>query len=198
MLQETFQFQKDLCESTFSIATAVQENCETLLKDTLELTPWVPAEGKNAFLYWSEQCWSTLANLKGSSLMSIEYLEKIITPPESQDKKRPTAKKAVVVPPLKSSTTPAKSEVTVKAPAKKTTRAKSTGTQKKTTTSASTTAKKTATARKSTAVKTASKKSAAVKTQQTKKADSLQPTGNQSVTPPVAAKKSGSAEPKVS
>ncbi len=197
MLQETFQFQKDLCESTFSIATAVQENCETLLKDTLELTPWVPAEGKNAYLFWSEQYWSTLANLKGSSLMSIEYLEKIITPQKSQDKKSPTAKKTGVVPQVKASAAPAKSEIKAKAPAKKTTRAKSTGTKKKTT-PASTSAKKAATAKKSTSVKAAPKKSPAVKTQQTKKADSLQPTGNQSVTPQVTAKKSGDAESKVS
>ncbi len=188
MLHEAFQFQKDLCESTFSIATSVQENYENLLKDTLDLTPWFPAEGKKAYLYWSERYWSTLANLKGSSLMSLEYLEKIITPPKGQAKDTPTEKKAAV-PAKKNNAVQARAATKSKPAVKKSTQAKSPAAQKKATT-ASATARKTSAAKKSTTTKTAAKKTPVKKTQETK---TTQPAAAQS-----AATKPGDTETKVS
>lgn len=168
MLHETFQFQRELCESTFSITTSVQENCETLLKETLELSPWLPAEGKKVCLYLSDQYWSTMANLKGSSLMSLDYVEKILTPSGGQTKSAPTENKASVTPPSKSHVTEAKTPVKAKSPVKKkTTRTKSTNSPKRKTTAASTPAKKTAVAKKATTVNTAQKKSPAAKAQNT-------------------------------
>ncbi len=189
MLHEAFQFQKDLCESTFSIATSVQENCENLLKDSLDLTPWFPDEGKKACLYWSERYWSTLANLKGSSLLSIEYLEKIITPPKSQVKDSPTEKKA--------SAAQARAATKPKAAVKKTTQAKSSATQKKTPT-ASATARKTSAAKKSTTAKTAAKKTPVKKTQEAKKSVSPKPKTAQPTAAQTAAAKPGDTETKVS
>ena len=170
MLHETFQFQRELCESTFSMATSVQENCETLLKETLELSPWLPAEGKKVCLYLSDQYWSTMANLKGSSLLSLDYVEKILTPPTSQAKSTPTEKKTNVLTPSKARTTSAKSSVNAKSPAKKTTKAKSTSPTKRKKTATSTPAKKVTTANKTTTVKATQKKSATAKTQVTAKA----------------------------
>ncbi len=188
MLHEAFQFQKDLCESTFSIATSVQENYENLLKDTLDLTPWFPAEGKKAYLYWSERYWSTLANLKGSSLMSIEYLEKIITPPKGQAKETPAEKKAAV-PAKKNNAVQARTATKTKPAVKKTTQAKRPAAKKKASTASATT-RKTSVATKSTTAKTAAKKTPVKKNQETK---TTQPAAAQA-----SATKTGDTETKVS
>jgi hypothetical protein len=80
MLQQAFEFQKTMCDSSFTIATSVQENCENIMKDMLELNPWLPAQGKKACMDYSEQYWLGLNKCRKASLSGIEYLEKLVTP----------------------------------------------------------------------------------------------------------------------
>lgn len=81
MLQQTFEFQKTLCDSTFTIAASVQENCENIMKDMLDLYPWLPAQGKKACLEYSEQYWLGLNKCRKASLSGIEYFEQLVTQP---------------------------------------------------------------------------------------------------------------------
>jgi len=80
MLQQTIEFQKTLCDSTFTIATSVQENCENIMKDMMEFYPWLPAQGKKVCLDYSEQYWLGLNKCRKASLSGIEYLEQLISP----------------------------------------------------------------------------------------------------------------------
>ncbi len=80
MLQQAFEFHKTLCDSTFTIAASVQENCENIMKDMLDLYPLLPAQGKKACLDYSEQYWLGLNQCRKASLSGIEYLEQLITP----------------------------------------------------------------------------------------------------------------------
>ena len=94
MLEKVFQFQKDLCDSTYTIASSVQENYESVLKNTLDYYPWLPDQGKKVCLFWSEQCWLGLDNLKKASLSNLDYIEKMVTPPTLKQKTTKAAKQA--------------------------------------------------------------------------------------------------------
>ena len=180
MLQEAFQFQKDLCESTFSIATSMQENCENMLKDSLDLNPWLPLEGKKVCLFFSEQYWSTLANMKSSSLLSLDYVENLFTPPESQAKVSPPAAKT--------------SMEKTKPTTRKTTATKSTRAKKTTTTPVS--AKKSTPAKKTATGKSTPRQSQAVKSQGAKKSVSTKAPAKKPTSSSATAKKSGGTETK--
>lgn len=80
MLQQAWQLQRKVCESTFTIATSVQENSENIMKDMLELNPWMPAESKKVCLDCSEQYWLGLNQCKKASLSGIDFLEQLVTP----------------------------------------------------------------------------------------------------------------------
>lgn len=103
MLQQAFEFQKTLCDSTFTIAASVQENCENIMKDMLDLYPWLPAQGKKACLDCSEQYWLGLNKCRKASLSGIDYLEQLVTPPIKAKEK--TESKTT-----KDKTTPAKAK----------------------------------------------------------------------------------------
>ena len=92
MLHQALEFQKTLCDSSFTIATSVQENCENIMKDMLELSPWLPEQGKKACLDYSEQYWLGLNKCRRASLSGIDYLEQLISP-LSETKKKGTAQK---------------------------------------------------------------------------------------------------------
>ena len=94
ILQQAFEFQKTLCDSTFTIATSVQEKCENIMKDMLDLQPWLPAQGKKACLDYSEQYWLGLNKCRKASLSGLEYLEQLVTPPAKADKKQATPQAA--------------------------------------------------------------------------------------------------------
>jgi hypothetical protein len=94
MLQHAFEFQKTLCDSTFTIATSVQEKCENIMKDMLDLHPWLPVQGKKACLDYSEQYWLGLNKCRKASLSGLEYLEQLISPPAKADKKQATPQAA--------------------------------------------------------------------------------------------------------
>ena len=81
MLHETFQFQKTLCDGSFTIATSIQENCESILKEALNLSPWIPEQGKKACLDSSEQYWLGLNKCRQATLASIDYFESLVLPP---------------------------------------------------------------------------------------------------------------------
>lgn len=80
MLQQAWQLQRKVCDSTFTIATSVQENCENIMKDMLELNPWMPAESKKVCMDYSEQYWLGLNQCKKASLSGIDFLEQLVTP----------------------------------------------------------------------------------------------------------------------
>jgi len=96
MLQHAFEFQKTLCDSTFTIAASVQENCENIMKDMLDLYPLLPAQGKKAYIDYSEQYWLGLNKCRKASLSGIDYLEQLVTQPikaEGKTAARQTASK---------------------------------------------------------------------------------------------------------
>lgn len=94
MLQHAFDLQKTLCDSTFTIATSVQENCENIMKDMLDLYPWLPEKGKKAYMDYSEQYWLGLNKCRKASLSGIEYLEQLVTQPmKAKEKTAPTKAK---------------------------------------------------------------------------------------------------------
>lgn len=102
MLQQTLQFQKEVCDASFTIATSVQENCENILKDTLKLYPMMPKEGKELCLYCSEQYWLSLNRMRKTSLASIDLFEKFTAPPMVFPTKKTDRKKAAPAEPKKS------------------------------------------------------------------------------------------------
>jgi hypothetical protein len=115
MLQQAFEFQKTVCDSSFTIATSVQENCENIMKDMLELYPWLPAQGKKACMEYSEQYWLGLNKCRKASLSGIEYLEKLVTP-TMQDEEKAAGKSAKEKPaPAKTSKQAEKSSTPAKA-----------------------------------------------------------------------------------
>jgi hypothetical protein len=81
MLQQTFEFQKTMCDSSFTIATSMQEKCENVMKEMLDLTPWLPEQGKKACLDYSEQYWLGLNKCRKVSLSGIDYIEQLVTAP---------------------------------------------------------------------------------------------------------------------
>ncbi|MDJ0622807.1 MAG: hypothetical protein QNJ17_07565 [Desulfocapsaceae bacterium] len=122
MLQQTLQFQKEVFDASFTIATSVQENCENILKDTLKLYPLIPKEGKELCLYYSEQYWLSLNRMRKTSLASIDLFEKFTAPPSgSTEKKTEIRKKAAPAQPKKITAKPkasAKNNTAVKKQAK--------------------------------------------------------------------------------
>lgn len=93
MLPRTLHVQKEVCNVSFTIATSVQENCENILKDTLELFPWMPKEQKGLCLYCSEQYRLSLSRLKKTSLASIDLFERFSLPPTAMSEKKPERRK---------------------------------------------------------------------------------------------------------
>jgi hypothetical protein len=87
MLQQAFEFQKTVCDSSFTIAASVQENCENIMKDMLDLYPWLPAQGKKVCLEYSEQYWLGLNKCRKASLSGIEYFEQLVTQPLKAEEK---------------------------------------------------------------------------------------------------------------
>lgn len=112
MLQQTLQFQKEVCNASFTIATSIQENCENILKDTLELYPLMPKEGKELCLYCSEQYWLSMNRLKKTSLASIDLFEKFTAPPSVASEKK--AGRGKTTAPAEPKKTTAKTKATVK------------------------------------------------------------------------------------
>lgn len=125
MLQQTLQFQKEVCDASFTIATSVQENCENILKDTLKLYPMMPKEGKEMYLYCSEQYWLSLNRMRKASLASIDLFESLAAPPSlSPEKKTERRVKAAPAQPKKAAAktnTTAKSNAAAKTQTKATT-----------------------------------------------------------------------------
>ena len=112
MLQQTLQFQKEVCDASFTIVTSVQENCENILKDTLKLYPLMPKEGKDFCLYCSEQYWLSLNRMRKNSLASIDLFEQFTAPPAvSSVKKTEKSRKAAPAEPKKP---PVKTKAVVK------------------------------------------------------------------------------------
>lgn len=171
MLNQTLEFQKSLYDSTFTIITSVQENCEDMLKNTLQLYPWIPEPGKQACLFLSDQYWQGVRQIKASSLLQLDYMESLLSPPEKkQEKKSGSVAKVTPVAPqkpaidktqtvAKTAAKPAKT-ATRRAPAPKTKpaakRTSASATTKKPTT-------KRATAKKTTTTRAAAKKTATLK-----------------------------------
>lgn len=90
MLHQAFEFQKTICDSSFTIAASVQENCENIMKDMLDFYPWLPEQGKKTCLDYSEQYWLGINKCRKASLSGIDYLEQLMSPP-SDTKKKGTA-----------------------------------------------------------------------------------------------------------
>lgn len=53
LLRQTIRFQRNALQNSLAMISAVQQHGEGFLKSTLEHTPWVPGEGKDACLFWA-------------------------------------------------------------------------------------------------------------------------------------------------
>lgn len=130
MLQQTLQFQKEVCDASFTIATSIQENCENILKDTLEFYPLMPKEGKELCLYCSEQYWLSLNRLKKTSLAGLDLFGKFTTPPSVAPDKKTGRGKTAAPAASKKTTVKAKSTPKTTGAAKKPTNTGRTNTEK--------------------------------------------------------------------
>lgn len=53
MLCQTIRFQRTALQNSLAMITAVQKHGERLLKTTLEQSPWIPGESRDACLFWA-------------------------------------------------------------------------------------------------------------------------------------------------
>ena len=53
LLCQTIRFQRTALQNSLAMISAVQQHGEKLLKSTLEQSPWIPGEGKDACLFWA-------------------------------------------------------------------------------------------------------------------------------------------------
>ena len=69
LLRQTIRFQRTALQNSLAMISAVQQHGEKLLKSTLEQSPWIPGEGKDACLFWAG-LWTKNLTKRLSSIMT--------------------------------------------------------------------------------------------------------------------------------
>jgi len=77
LLCQTIRFQRTALQNSLAMISAVQQHGEKLLKTTLEQSPWIPGEGKDACLFlaglWTKNL-TGMTDLVDKNLATMERL----------------------------------------------------------------------------------------------------------------------------
>lgn len=77
LLRQTIRFQRTALQNSLAMLNAVQQHGESLLKTTLDHSPWLPGEGRDACLFWTGLWTNNLAgvtDLVDKNLATMERL----------------------------------------------------------------------------------------------------------------------------
>lgn len=80
IISTSLGFNNTTLTNTLTILSDMQQHGESLLKTTLEQTPWLPGSSKDVCLYWVDSYSTYLKNLKAMADLGIAEMERISLP----------------------------------------------------------------------------------------------------------------------
>jgi hypothetical protein len=90
MTKEILDFQKDVISQWYDVMTSMQEQSAASLKTVLDLSSWMPDEGRRLLLNWVDACQKGCDDYKELVADSLSGLEKVLV---IQSKKTVASKK---------------------------------------------------------------------------------------------------------
>jgi outer membrane biosynthesis protein TonB len=80
IISKSLGLNKTAFTNTMTILSTMQQHGESLLKTTLEQSPWLPGSSKDACLYWADFYSKYFNNLKSMADQSFAEIERISLP----------------------------------------------------------------------------------------------------------------------
>lgn len=96
LLCQTIRFQRTALQNSLAMISAVQQHGEKLLKTTLDQSPWIPGEGKDACLFWAGIWTKNLTGMTDLVDKNLATMERFTSTGEKRQagKERPPEKPA--------------------------------------------------------------------------------------------------------
>ena len=96
LLCQTIRFQRTALQNSLAMISAVQQHGEKLLKSTLDQSPWIPGEGKDACLFWAGLWTKNLTGMTDLVDKNLATMERLTSTGKKREagKARPPEKPA--------------------------------------------------------------------------------------------------------
>ena len=85
LLCQTIRFQRTALQNSLAMISAVQQHGEKLLKSTLEQSPWIPGEGKDACLFWAGLWTKNLTGMTDLVDKNLATMERLTSTGEKRE-----------------------------------------------------------------------------------------------------------------
>lgn len=77
LLRQTIRFQRTALQNSLAMISAVQQHGEKFLKTTFDQSPWIPGEGKDAWLFWAGLWTKNLAGMTDMVDKNLATMERL-------------------------------------------------------------------------------------------------------------------------